>query len=950
MVEPTENATTLEDVLAYFDREPVDLEKTNAFSQIHKSELITQLESRLRDAFRDIEVHREVPLTTQMQSAKQAAEPEDQVPQADIIINLPDSTKRVVVEINQFSESTSIQPQIWQLERNLNLLSTPEEPNPLGVLLLTAPLAGRDEADEFERVVGACLDNTAHKIRILTPQQCWPVFFEDYREAEQDRLPSEGLDAARIYMLSDDPLQGRAGDELGFGAYAAAFGGLINDEQTSTPLTLAINAKWGVGKTSLARMIEEHLVESRRELGERPHLVYWFNAWMHDEAKDLAQAFMTDIVRFANRQCPRWRRWLRPLPSELCSEDDYKRRRKWFGAMLVLAAVTFSYALVEIVGIDIFKLLGVTEAPSAAKHLESTIGSIVVISALSFALLQYLGGTIASVSTFLSMGSRPADTGSIESVRRRLMHLIRSATPSDRKFVVFIDDLERCRPTRSIDVLEIVNQLLSFEQVVTIIIADMAALAANAEIKYAELAKRYNPESGEIGPNAETSRNAYGRLFLQKFVQLQFDLPPPSKPRIDRLLAKLSNSPTNGEDAEPRAEFDRVANQIRQLFGDVGAIIVGLGPTLFSPWHPPATTGTIFRRYMRDAHWSLRPFAMALWIPLLPYHWAEYAGLRATGEIRLRQRAGTQARYGKSFIVVCLVATGSFLLLLATQARQGLLGLPILTVDDVYWVFSLMGLWAEGSIDPSNFERVQIVASEMVRLVDLFAQTAFIYSPALAAGVVVFVLGLTQRLQLARESRKRAEEFAKDFQSTGVLTAPQRPNDSALGEHAWQALYLRKRQQFLSHDSALFMTARGYAFQYVLPVPRNAKRLLNRLRLNLFILDQQGAFADPSEFGPTHLGKWVALHERWPELAVAIARDSSLIERIESQTPKTAATISGNTRKKLTTLLQELDIVQAKEHALHDLLAAQPRLAPVIRRLTMFEVEQIPVDSSTATH
>ena len=919
---PTEQPTTLDDVLAFFDREPADLEKTIAFSQLRDSELVVQLRARIESAFPDAEVQHNVPLSVRVPRFKGDEATEDATPYADLLIDVPGSETRIVIDIKQ---SVSPDDALLQLERNLNLLAAPEGGSVHGVLVLAVPFAD-DGAAKLENLVlenqaRSWERNTEHDIRILTPQRAWPVFFEEYEKPTTDRLTDEtetlktetadetkSPDAARIYMLSDDALQGRSGDRLGFGEYAAAFGGLINDKQTVTPLTLAINAKWGVGKTSLARMIEEHLVEGQRELGERPHVTYWFNAWMHDEATDLGQAFMTDIVRFANSKRPWWKRFFRWLPSSLYSDRDYRRRRWWIGAVLVFMALVASVLAVLVVGIDVIATLDIKIDPKrAAAANAGLIGTVTLIFALFLVLLRYLASAFESVSEFLSIRPSPADTGTLSMVREQLKRLLTNVVPEDRKFVVFIDDLERCRPTRSIDVLEVVIQLLSFEPVVTIIVADIAALAANAEIKYAALARRYNPETGEIGAQAGNSRHSYGRLFLQKFIQLQFDLPEPSDKKIRHLINDLAHKKRDDEDEDRQ----RVNRWVRESFGKIGEIVHRLGQTLFAAWYKSETVAGLWRVLIRDVPRFLHPLALVLWLPLLPFLWAERLGLRLAGERQLHPPNSWFARVGKTLTTFCLVLTGY-----------------------------LLGLFA--SLDfGGGAKETSVFATDIARLGDYVIGTLLAYIPAVAAGVVVGLLGLYQRLRRNREQRRQAAVFESVLEKGAAGVPPERPKNSAIGEHAWQALYLRKRQQYLTQDSELFTEAREYAFKHLLLVPRNAKRLLNRLRLNLFILDQQNAFRDRAKFGPEHLGKWVALHERWPELATAIARNPALMQRIEKEIPERAKTASEATRSKLTKLLDEQRVPRrpADDDALFKILTDQPRLAPVIKRLTSFEPE-----------
>jgi hypothetical protein len=79
-------------------------------------------------------------------------------------------------------------------------------------------------------------------------------------------------------MLSDKPLDEIGEDRLGFLAYADALAELLDHPDTDTPLTIAINAQWGAGKTSLAKMAEARLVERAIQRGDRPYVRCWFNA------------------------------------------------------------------------------------------------------------------------------------------------------------------------------------------------------------------------------------------------------------------------------------------------------------------------------------------------------------------------------------------------------------------------------------------------------------------------------------------------------------------------------------------------------------------------------------------------------------------------------------------------------------------------------------------------
>jgi predicted KAP-like P-loop ATPase len=111
--------------------------------------------------------------------------------------------------------------------------------------------------------------------------------------------PEEESQSRALKMLADTPIAGDEEDRIGFTAYADAFALLINDEQTATPLTIAISGPWGSGKTSLARLIEERVGVEQYWIRhwQGPPIVCWFNAWLDDDAPHLGAALAAEVAR-----------------------------------------------------------------------------------------------------------------------------------------------------------------------------------------------------------------------------------------------------------------------------------------------------------------------------------------------------------------------------------------------------------------------------------------------------------------------------------------------------------------------------------------------------------------------------------------------------------------------------------------------------------------------------
>jgi hypothetical protein len=111
-----------------------------------------------------------------------------------------------------------------------------------------------------------------------------------------------------------------------------------------------------------------------------------------------------------------------------------------------------------------------------------------------------------------------------------------------RKLAVFIDDLDRCGPLQAAGIVEAINLFLDSVGCVFILGMDMAAVATSIEVKYKELSERMRRDSPDL--------LSPGSLFLDKIVQIPFNVPRANRERIDALVTSIT---------EPRAHVPRLA-------------------------------------------------------------------------------------------------------------------------------------------------------------------------------------------------------------------------------------------------------------------------------------------------------------------------------------------------------------------------------------------------------
>jgi hypothetical protein len=404
------------------------------------------------------------------------------------------------------------------------------------------------------------------------------------------------------WMLSDRPLESdfKNQDRFQFKDYADALATVLDHEKTVTPFTMAINAPWGAGKTTLANMIAEQLQQRPRDRGQAPHIICWFNAWMHDDAPHLATAFISEVSRTANRHRTWFASLVHPLPSAMLDTRERNWRRAFFSVAVILLTVpaavwigehlqhveerrasesarlssfqTTETTTTDATGKDTSRSVSETQTRSRAaapdpkerkpdrmdSYLTWLQARAVPLGAFLTAMAGVLTGllgiivrvlTSTALSAFIRSPEKAAEAGTMWSARQQMRNLIREATWRGNRFVVFVDDIERCKPPRSVDVLDAVNQLMDHDRVVVVLLGDMSAVAAAAQLKYKDLAEIYVPSAGIALQGPDRGKEAFGRLYLQKIVQFQFDLPIPPKNKIQEYMRQLAvpSGVTGGE-------------------------------------------------------------------------------------------------------------------------------------------------------------------------------------------------------------------------------------------------------------------------------------------------------------------------------------------------------------------------------------------------------------------
>lgn len=274
--------------------------------------------------------------------------------------------------------------------------------------------------------------------------------------------------------------------KLGRERYADLLTGIV--ETLNGGCVLALNGEWGVGKTTFIRMWGQHLQNN----GFR---TIYFNAWKTDFISDPLIALIGELKELSVR---------------------YKLEGKFtdlITATLKVIASAFPAILKAF-----FKYRLGEEAVNAIE--EATKGGIDCVKE--------------------KIDSYKEDCNSIEAFRSALESYVESIS-SDKPFVFFIDELDRCNPHYAVKVLERIKHLFSVPRIVFVLSVDKEQLS--------------NSICGYYG-----SERINATEYLRRFIDLEYSLPQPDyKSYIKYLLEKLDFVQfffRNGETYDKREEMD----------------------------------------------------------------------------------------------------------------------------------------------------------------------------------------------------------------------------------------------------------------------------------------------------------------------------------------------------------------------------------------------------------
>ncbi len=225
-----------------------------------------------------------------------------------------------------------------------------------------------------------------------------------------------------------------------FNIYADSLSKIIFNNENKTPFTIAINGKWGSGKSTLMKTLKKKLEDESGIDDNRKIKTVWFDAWKYSECDSMFSALICEILGEMERQG-----YLSKL-----------KAKSLFGLQRV----------------NVLKIMSDTAKMLSAGELEPEFENWVGKKAYEEKLSFY--------DLFQDYMKEILQTFVLEKTDGIY-------TDKEGVLVIFIDDLDRCPPGNITAVLESINLFLDQEGCFFIIGTDISIIAKAIEAKYKDV-------------------------------------------------------------------------------------------------------------------------------------------------------------------------------------------------------------------------------------------------------------------------------------------------------------------------------------------------------------------------------------------------------------------------------------------------------------------------------
>lgn len=365
---------------------------------------------------------------------------------------------------------------------------------------------------------------------------------------------SEPEESVADVLVSDRPLDTSAGDVLAFNSIALGLSRFLRNENTSPPLTVAIIGEWGTGKSSLMNLLRADL----RSYKFRP---VWFNAWHHQKEEHMLASLLENIKLQA---VPRW--WSNRGLAFRAKLLGIRGWRHWLPLALLLFVI---YVLLIYhfgrEGTDASYAGLMSWLTAAVSHPLETASNLVPFVPLLAGIFAFLGAVWRGITAFgvkpasllagVSAGASIRGLEAQTSFRQKFAVEFNDVTRAlgKRSLLIFIDDLDRCRPENVLETLEAVNFLTTSGECFVVIGMAREYVERCVGRAFKDIAEEMiddqepqsaKPEAQKSEESAKKKRIQFAQQYLDKLINIEVPIPAAKQGQSLKLLLAGAYQPS----------------------------------------------------------------------------------------------------------------------------------------------------------------------------------------------------------------------------------------------------------------------------------------------------------------------------------------------------------------------------------------------------------------------
>jgi len=316
---------------------------------------------------------------------------------------------------------------------------------------------------------------------------------------------------------------------------------LLDSPALETPLVIGVYGSWGTGKTSVMQTLAAALTAPER-------LILWFDAWVYARQEQaLWRALLLRVVEALSE------RTVTPDERRL-QGDEYDRAKRDFDTLWISREeARDARQELDEARSSLYRSVTLQERGAIRVNWWGVLplAADAALTALTAGLNKEVAHAIAGkdteggLATALAKWFKGKDTQEVvklierEASERYVEQLTsleqfqdlfkkllgRFHIGDERRLFVFVDDLDRCLPEDAVAALEAIKLFLDLNGCVFVLGMDREVVEQGIRVRYASFEK--------VGFDA--------RAYLDKIIQVPFNLPPLGSAQIDRYLGHLSS-------------------------------------------------------------------------------------------------------------------------------------------------------------------------------------------------------------------------------------------------------------------------------------------------------------------------------------------------------------------------------------------------------------------------